>query len=797
MTIYQHAKMIPNSEVIMASSVSVSGLGSGIDYESIIDKLQKVEQQKLTVMQDKITAYTNKLTAWNSFAGYLDSLQESAKALADNDAFNEYDTTLHSSSTSVDAEKVLTATGSSSASKGSYDIVINNTATAEKLGSNAYSSKTAALNVSGTILVNGNAVTIGATDTLQTLQTKVNAVNAGDNASGVTASILQESTNTYRLVLTSGQTGAAGISLQNGSANDTLAALGFNGEGTVIKNSITGGAKSDGFSSSSTSVESLLGIASQDLSGTVTINGTSVALDLTDSLDGILSNLKAAGLSASIASKTEAVTNDNGDSLKTTYWLQIEGMSSWTDSNNVLQALGIVEGNRSAQMGVTLSGANTTDGSTPITAETKITGIYGYLARTDGDKITISGTKHDGTAVAATDLAISDTTTVKDLLSQIESLFGNVTASVASDGKIQVVDNATGTSSLSVSLATTIAGTNTGTLDFGTSSNVGTVSKRVMQEGKDASFTVDGISMTSATNKVADAITGVTLNLLKASPDTTITVDVNTDDNAVADKVNAMLDAYNQVIDFVNEQMKYNQENQKTGGVLFGDNLLKSIKNSIQEAMLAKVGASSIKYMSDAGITINSDNTLSLDTNIFKQALATDFDGVKNLFGNSISSSDGTVQYVYSGQSTKAGTYNVTISQLYSAGTSSIAGTIDGKTATGNGSVLCLNDSSSGANDLGISYSGSTVPNTMSITFTRGLASVLANLTNMYTDSLNGSVTTETSSLQDNITKLNEKISNQEDLITQKVTLWRTQFQNMDAAVAQLQSLQSYLSSCL
>ncbi|MEN6438098.1 MAG: flagellar filament capping protein FliD [Syntrophobacter sp.] len=789
--------MATSSTSSTSSGISVTGLGSGIDYDSIITKLKQVEEQKVTLLSNKITTYTSQLTAWQSFAGYLSSLQDASDALTADDAFNAYSTTLHSSSTSVDAEDVLSATATSSASTGSYDVVVKNTATAEKLGSNSYSSNTTALNVSGTILVNGNAVTVDATDTLKTLQTKINAVNSGDEPSGVTASILQESNNSYRLVLTSGDTGSGGISLQNGSSTDTLASLGFNGTGTVIKNSITGGAQSDGFSSSSTSVESLLGIASQDLSGTVTINGASVTLDLTKSLDGtdsILSDLKAAGISASIASKTEAVTTSTGDSLKTTYWLQIEGMSSWSDSNNVLQALGLVEGNRSDQTGVSSSVANTTDGSAPVTDATKITDMYGYLTRTDGDKITISGTTHDGTAVAATDLAITDTTTVGDLLNQVESLFGNVTASLTSDGKIQVVDNATGTSSLAVSLATTITGANAGTLDFGSFGTVGTVSKKVLQEGKDASFTVDGVSMSSATNKVTDAVTGVTLNLLKASPDTTITVDVATDNQTIEDNVNAMLKAYNQVISFVNEQMDYNTDSKKTGGVLFGDNVLKSIKNSLQEAMLAKVGSSTIKYMSDVGITIGSDNTLSLDSSIFKDALATSFNDVKNLFGNSVSSSDGTVQYAYSGSSTKSGTYTVNISQLYANG-SSIAGTIDGKTGTGSGSILYLSDSSSGANGLGLTYSGSTAPSTVSVTFTRGLASVLASLTDMYTDSINGTVTTEESTLQNNIDKLNEKITSQEDLIDKKMTLLKTQFQNMDSAVTKLQSMQSYLSS--
>ena len=280
-----------------------------------------------------------------------------------------------------------------------------------------------ALNISGTILVNGQAVQIASTDSLQNIETNINSLNSGTTASGVTASIVQDSSNTYRLELTSDNTGASGISLLNGSASDTLGSLGFNGTGTSIKNQVTGGAQSDSFyeffhrgGGPARNIK--------QLSGTVTINGKTATIDLSDTLQTIQSDLVAAGISASIVSSTSGST--------TTYRLQIAGMTSYTDQNNVLQTLGLIQGNRDDTVGVTGSVANTTDGSTPITAATDITSIYGYNQYTSGDKITISGTTHDGTAVAATNFAITPTTTVGDLLNEIQSLFGNVTASVTS-----------------------------------------------------------------------------------------------------------------------------------------------------------------------------------------------------------------------------------------------------------------------------------------------------------------------------------------------------------------------------
>ena len=91
-------------------------------------------------------------------------------------------------------------------------------------------------------------------------------------------------------------------------------------------------------------------------------------------------------------------------------------------------------------------------------------------------------------------------------------------------------------------------------LSFGSFGQVGTVRKYVLQQGTDASFTVDGMSMTSSTNTVTTAIQGVTLNLLGADPNTTLTVNVGHDTQGIESEINAMISAYNSVMSYVNTQ---------------------------------------------------------------------------------------------------------------------------------------------------------------------------------------------------------------------------------------------------
>jgi flagellar hook-associated protein 2 len=760
------------------SELGLTGMGTSIDWQTMLTELQTVSEESLTPYTNQITTCNDQVTAWQTFDGDLTALQTATNALTSRGTgLNQYSATVASSS-SVSASSLLSASASSSASNGSYEVVINNTAKAEELASGDFSSETSALGILGTILVNGTAVQVASTDTLEDLKSDINNADAG-----VSASIMQDSSTTYRLVLTSGQTGTGGISLLDGSASDTLESLGFNGTGTgVIQNAIAGGAQSNSFSSSSTGVAALLGIDST--SGTVTINGDTATIDLSDTLQQIQQTLTSAGISASIASATSGST--------TTYSLNIAGMTSWTDDNNVLQTLGLIQGNRADTVGVTGSVANTSDGSTPITAATDITSIYGYNTWTSGDKITISGTDHDGTAVTATNFAITKSTTVGDLLNEIQSVFGDVTASVTSSGQIQVIDNATGTSDLSVNLQASLQNANAGQLDFGSFGQAGTINQCVLQQGADAAFTVDGMSMTSATNTVTSAIAGVTLNLLGSNSNTTLTVNVSPDTDEIETNINTWISAYNTVISYVNTQNTYDTTTDTTGGPLFGDTDLELIKSQLQSSIMSKVGTGSMDYLADIGITAGSNGQLSLDTTTFEDALSSNFSDVVNLFSDSGVCSSSQFQYVYNTSDTQSGTYNIDISQL-SGTDQNIAGTIDGLDASGSGDVLTLNNTASGANGLEVSYTGTTVPASATITVNRGIASLINGLVSGFT-AVNGMVATQTTGLQNSVTQLNQQVSNLQANINSQMSTLKTQFENMDEAVAQMDELQSYLT---
>ncbi len=118
-----------------------------------------------------------------------------------------------------------------------------------------------------------------------------------------------------------------------------------------------------------------------------------------------------------------------------------------------------------------------TASSAVITAGSLIKEIDSYRDWAADDYIVLEGTKaNNGGTVSDGTFTISATKTVGDLLSKIESLFGDVTASVTADGKIMVVDNTAGTSSLAIKISVkNSAGTTDNTIGFHADGNQGTV----------------------------------------------------------------------------------------------------------------------------------------------------------------------------------------------------------------------------------------------------------------------------------------------------------------------------------
>jgi flagellar hook-associated protein 2 len=650
----------------------ISGLSSGIDWKTMVDQLIAVDHQRVDTISAKQKSNETKLAEWQSFNTKLLALKTASENLGTSEDFSLYKTVMTTDSATVEASDLLAVTLSTAASVGSYALKVNTLATAQKLSSGSFAGTSAALGdgYAGDLLINGTVVNIASTDTLTGVINKINDANSGASPTGVTAGMVSYGAGDYRMILTSDDTGAAGIGLLNGGASDILNTFGFTDTGRTAKNHLAGGDRTDRFSSTTVSIQSLLGLTTGQTSGAgeIVMNGQAVgAVDLnTDTLSTLQAKLAAAGVTASITTETE-----NNQSY---YRLMVAGAANtYTDKNNILETLGFIKGGVTDVAGVTGDLANTAGGAV-ITAETLIKEIDGYTGYLDTDYIHLEGTDTNGAAVSDNTFVLSDTTTVGDLLTKIQSLFGDVTASITGDGKLMVVDDTPGASPLAVTVGVkNFGGTTDDTLKLDADGVLAvTARKRQLVTGTDSSVTVDGVTTTRSGNSINDIITGVTLDLRKVDADTTVSLSIGRDIDAVVAKIDTFVASYNSISSYIHAQSAYDETQKKTGGVLFGDGTLASVKSDLTSILVRNVWGVSSGYstLGLVGVSVDREGQLAVDSDKLRGYLTSNFNDVQKLFAANGSASAGTLEYIGHAVQTTQGEYTVHIDAAATQSTS-------------------------------------------------------------------------------------------------------------------------------
>jgi flagellar hook-associated protein 2 len=151
--------------------------------------------------------------------------------------------------------------------------------------------------------------------------------------------------------------------------------------------------------------------------------------------------------------------------------------------------------------------------------------------------------------------------------------------------------------------------------------------------GSDASLTIDGIAVQRPTNSIADAIPGVTLDLIATGP---VQITVSTDSEQIGKKVQDFVDAYNEIVDFMTAQNALDADG-KAASPLFGDNLLRSVRSSLRTiagGLVGDTGNPSYQLLSQVGIKADTQGRLTFESTRFGEALAADETAVAAIFTN-------------------------------------------------------------------------------------------------------------------------------------------------------------------
>jgi flagellar hook-associated protein 2 len=145
----------------------------------------------------------------------------------------------------------------------------------------------------------------------------------------------------------------------------------------------------------------------------------------------------------------------------------------------------------------------------------------------------------------------------------------------------------------------------------------------VISAGSDAVVVVDGITITRSSNKISDAIEGVTLQLETAELGTVVTLTIDRYTQEAVGAAKAFVDAYNAVVDFVLKQAQ---------GELRNDPTLRTNRSQFAQSVLSFLvsGAGGDLTGSALGFSLSRDGRLNLDETRFQSALESSFEDTRS-----------------------------------------------------------------------------------------------------------------------------------------------------------------------
>jgi len=269
-------------------------------------------------------------------------------------------------------------------------------------------------------------------------------------------------------------------------------------------------------------------------------------------------------------------------------------------------------------------------------ADTAITGLTTLT-------LTLGGTGFPSVGGTAQTIAVT-TATPAGVVDAINNSGNGMSAQLVNTGngyKIVVTGASGASNAFSITSNATTSDANDG-LNFSTS----------LQTASNAALTVDGISITSSSNSVADAIPGVTLNLLATNTGTPASVNLANDTSAAKTKVLALVTAYNDANALLDEVTNPKSTLDTYGATLVGNSSVRAIRDQIRAMVTddssTKSSSGTLSALRDIGIEV--DKTGKLTTNTVTLDLALNFN-----FTNTVTLLSGNQENQASFDTSKAG----------------------------------------------------------------------------------------------------------------------------------------------
>ena len=636
------------------ASLRLPGLLTGIDTNSLIAQLMAVERRRLNMYVQRKSLWDDRKDALSTLETKLETLRSTVRALSDARELRAFATA------SSDSD-MLTAEASYNAFEGNHTVVINQLANAERWVHTTGLEYAEDYVGAGTFIYSYNhketVITTTATTTLEDL---VGLINNDANNPGVTASLLYYN-DAHHLVLNGNDAGSDYEISINASSTEIWQAdseLTQNSDNATLSTKII---DLDQFSGILEGGEEIIitgddhdgdAIAQVDLSITENTRLEHLIGEINDAFDGVA---KAVLENGKIV-LTDDTSGTSSLSITLTYD-QGSGSTTLTPPD-ILDISVTTEGGTPGS----LSGFTASDFIETQSAQDSEIKVDGYppgpgiaevqtLSKTNkatGGTFTLT---YDGQTTAAIDGGAS-TAQIQDALEALSNVeAGNITVSglkLSENGDTTFTfRNSAGDVSM-ISIDTTNLDPSSGWTFSETTKG-------------------DNINcfISRSSNTVDDVIHGVTLHLHDTGA---VEVNLTRDIESVEQKLASMLEAYNSAVLYIKEKTGYNDV-LKTAGVLMGDYVVSSIRQQIRTPLIAQTSGfiediDTFLMPGQFGLELDRDGVLSLDTNVFDEAIGEDFMGVLAVIGadKTGSSDSNTIEfYGASSKYTTAGTYDVQV----------------------------------------------------------------------------------------------------------------------------------------
>ncbi|OEZ99556.1 flagellar filament capping protein FliD [Duganella phyllosphaerae] len=649
-------------------AISTPNIGSGLPINDIISKLMTVESAPLAQYDKKSASALGQVSAFGNLSGALGTFQSALSGLTSLGSFQTM------SALPGDAS-IFNATANGTAKAGSYKINVTQVAQPQTLASNGFKSTTAAIGVGAKTTINFSLGTVSK----GTFGINGTALGASLSTGGLTPGALSINGTA---IATDGTTRSARLLADAINAKSSTTGVSAKAAPTVTSATLFGNAGASNFGNVDTS-----GGGTYSLS----VGGVEIAVQGENVAGGATGAVTAASIDAALTGNT-SVARALADANITVSGTAADGTLRFTnaDGSNVAIA--------EAVSGSVTGGIGNSGGQANIGSSTTAVGSISLISN-DGSPISVAGSNPAGAGLTpgvggayqdAVFTADSDRTSgnvvidstnnsLQEIVNAINKGGFGVTASIVSDGssgtdakpnRLILTSTSTGESS---TMKITLAGTNgeppdPALVDLLSYDPGGVQNMNQKMAASDTKATVNGIDVTSSSNTISGAITGVTINAIKTGNST---LAVNKDTAALTTSVNGFVKAYNDLNNQFTSLGGYNEET-KTGGPLLGDSTLRNLQATIRRQMTASLTGlqgTSLTSLSQIGIAFQKDGSLVLDNSKLQKAIDNNYNDIAGLFAAVGRSTDPDIKFVSSTSKTGAGDYAINITQLATKGT--------------------------------------------------------------------------------------------------------------------------------